>query len=72
MIVRVLHMYVSSLTVVPHLHCRLWYCQESKRSAVIPKGNSFRVTTALALTYDLPYDFAGKGVLNILSGVLAK
>jgi len=32
----------------------------------------FRITTALALNYDFPHDFAGKDVLNFLDGVLPK
>jgi len=32
----------------------------------------FFITSAFALNYDSPHDFAGKGVLNDLNGVLPK
>jgi len=30
------------------------------------------ITAALALSYNFPHDFAGKGELNVLGGVLPK
>jgi len=38
----------------------------------VANGHFFHVTAVFTLAYDLPHDFAGYGMLNILAGVLPK
>jgi len=40
-----------------------WYCYN---------GHLFCATVTFAVSYDFCHDFAGKGVLNVLGGVLPK